>query len=494
MSPSKGEVRYRRGNLQLSHPVIKAVSYVLCHTPQLVQYGSKPTRELGKDQDTLPGRLRSALRSFDAAVEYPPNQAYIGNIDPAELARLERPWWSTGVPNASRFSQWGEIMPEIELLGLIKATDQFSVVHLRSDVAEASRDALENHPLDFEREIEHITGISQSELGRLLEDEGSLPLYLDGYDGPVGCILSGHDEDTNLVAHILLENLATKVSGALSVRHLLERNGIDRDSVEYILNCGEEAVGDRYQRGGGSLSKAIAEDVQMMNASGSDTKAFCCAPAHSLVEAAALVQANVFENVVVVGGGSLAKLGMKFRSHLEKNMPILEDVLGAVAILISRDDGESPVIRLDTVGRHRVSTGSSQQAILRDLVQTPLQRVGLGFLDIDRYATEMHNPEVTEPSGSGNVPERNYRMIASLAVINGDITRDQLDEFVEERGVPGFSPTQGHIAAAIPLLGHALRDIRSGKAKRVFFLAKGSLFLGKMTNMSDGMSFAIEGR
>lgn len=481
-------------DLPLSHPVVKSIAYVLCHTPHLVRYGSKPARELAKESNGLPAKLGAALRSFDAAVGYGPNQTYVGNIDPTALAELERPWWGTSIPDASRFSDWGEIMPELEFLGLLKASDDFNLVHLRSDVADEIRDALSRHPLDFGREVGRLNGVSPADLERRLGADGALPLYLDGHEKPVGCILDGHDEDENLVAHILLENLATKASGALALRWLVERQGVDRDAVEYVLNCGEEAVGDRYQRGGGSLSKAMAEQVQMRNATGSDTKAFCCAPVHSIVQAAALVQANVFNSVVVVGGGSLAKLGMKFLSHLDKEMPILEDVLAGVAILIGPDDGESPCIRLDSVGRHRVGSGSSQQSILQDLVRDPLQRLGIGFTDVDRYATEMHNPEVTEPSGTGDVPERNYKMIASLAVMSGEIGRECMGEFVRQRGVPGFSPTQGHIAAAIPLLGHALRDLRDGRAQRVFFLAKGSLFLGKMTHQSDGMSFLLEGR
>ena len=387
-----------------------------------------------------------------------------------------------------------EIMPELEFLGLLKAADQFQVVHLRDDVAEASRAALADHPLAWDGDLKRITGSPAAEIERLVANAENAPLSLAGVDGPAGCVVAGHDEDTNLVAHILLENLATKASGTLAVRHLIERHGIDPGSVDYILNCGEEAVGDRYQRGGGSLSKAIAEQAGLPNATGSDTKAFCCAPVHSIVQAAALVQARVFDSVVVVGGGSLAKLGMKFRSHVDKEMPILEDVLAGIALLIMRDDGESPVLRLDMVGRHQVKTGSSQQAILTDLVREPLGRAGCKFTDVDLYATEMHNPEVTEPSGTGDVPDRNYRMIASLAAISGEIERGQIAEFVTERGVPGFSPTQGHIAAAVPLLGHALDDLRAGRRRRVFFLAKGSLFLGKMTNMSDGMSFALEGR
>jgi len=29
--------------------------------------------------------------------------------------------------------------------------------------------------------------------------------------------------------------------------------------------------------------------------------------------------------------------------------------------------------------------------------------------EIDKYATEMHNPEITLPAGSGDTPSTNYR-------------------------------------------------------------------------------------
>ena len=50
-----------------------------------------------------------------------------------------------------------------------------------------------------------------------------------------------------------------------------------------MIGSGEEAVGDRYQRGGGNLAKAIAEQAGCVDASGSDVKAFCCGPVHALV-------------------------------------------------------------------------------------------------------------------------------------------------------------------------------------------------------------------
>jgi hypothetical protein len=58
--------------------------------------------------------------------------------------------------------------------------------------------------------------------------------------------------------------------------------------------------------------------------------------------------------------------------------------------------------------------------------------------------------------------------------------------------MPGFSPTQGHIASAVPVLGHTLQAMRAGRLNNTMFLAKGSLFLGRMTQLSDGISFLLE--
>ncbi len=122
----------------------------------------------------------------------------------------------------------------------------------------------------------------------------------------------------------------------------------------------------------------------------------------------------------------------------------------------------------------------------------PLDHLGMKLTQVDKYATEMHNPEVTEPQGSGNVPRTNYRTIGSFAVLRNEIRREDLERFVEVHGMLGFSPTQGHIASAIPVLGHAVRNIMAGKIENTLFLAKGSLFLGRMTQLSDGISFLLE--
>jgi betaine reductase len=161
-------------------------------------------------------------------------------------------------------------------------------------------------------------------------------------------------------------------------------------------------------------------------------------------------------------------------------------------VLVGRAGGGAPQLRLDAVGRHRVGSGAGQQAILQDLVVEPLERIDRRILDVDRYATELHDPEITEPAGAGNVPERNYKLIGAMAVRRGEMSRAQLDEFERQRGLPGFSPTQGHIASAVPWLPHALAALRASEIGSTMLVAKGSLFLGRMTELADGMSILLE--
>jgi betaine reductase len=282
------------------------------------------------------------------------------------------------------------------------------------------------------------------------------------------------------------------MTAAMALRALLAGEGVDPGSVDYVIGSGEEAVGDRYQRGGGNLAKAVAEQAGCLGATGVDVKGFCCGPVHALAIAGSLVAAGVFSRVAVVGGCALAKLGMKYQGHLRHGQPVLEDTLAGVALLVEGDDRRSPRLRLDAIGRHRVAAGSSQKAIFESLVRDPLRALGWGFRDVDKYATELHNPELTEPSGSGDVSQLNYRVIGGLAALAGEIAPADVPAFARVHGLPGFSPTQGHIASAIPFLGHALDGLRGGRYRRALFLAKGSLFLGRMTQLADGISVIVE--
>jgi len=470
--------------------VIKECAYALVNVPDFVRYGSKPMRDLQQKPDLLPSIAR-ALQMFDDVVAYGPNQAFIGNISPDELSDVPQPWYKHPLTKGDRHGTFGEIMPEEEFYGWLKIADDFDIVLLNSAFLEGIRGAVAQHPLIGAEEMKKLgSGVSGGQIDKCIQDGTGLPLYSHGE--VIGALKRAHDNDDALKAEVLMENLLAKASGALVMRHLFRRAGISSGDVDFILECSETAIGDRYNRGGGSLSKAIGEMCGCTNATGHDVRAFCAAPVHAIVEAAALVEAGIHRNVVVVGGGCLAKIGMKYAAHLQKDMPILEDVLGAISFLITKDDGASPRIRLDCIGKHDIGAGSSQQAIMTSLIVKPLARIGMKMTDVDKFATEMQNPEITLPAGSGNTPYTNYKIMASLAALNREIDRSDIEKFVKERGMPGFSPTQGHVPAAVPFLGHALLAMKKGTMKRAMFVAKGSIFLGRMSQLSDGMSFVLE--
>jgi betaine reductase len=67
-----------------------------------------------------------------------------------------------------------------------------------------------------------------------------------------------------------------------------------------------------------------------------------------------------------------------------------------------------------------------------------------------------------------------------------------MPEFIATHGMLGFSPTQGVIPSAIPYLPHAIAGLTDGSMQRCQFVAKGSLFLGRMTEMADGASLILE--
>jgi betaine reductase len=426
-------------------------SLVLEHVPDLVRYGSKPSREPSKLD-----ALRGSLRSFDDAVAYGPNQVFIGNLPPEDLWDRPRNWWEHPVDDASAAGSTGEIMPQAAFYDLLAEVDRFDLVR---PTVEPTTDAI--------------------------------PLY-DG-DAVVASVVGDHDLDESLSAQVLLENLSIKTSGVHALRDLLARTDIDPASITHAIGCGEEAVGDRYQRGGGNMAKAIAEECRLDRASAIDVKSFCAAPVHALVIAAALIEAGIEERVLVVAGGSLGKLGMKFEGALAKGFPVLEDVLAGMAVLLEPADGSNgPVLRTDAVGRMPIDAGETPQAQLGALVGEPLDALGIGIADVGTYATEIHNPEITEPQGGGDVADRNYKMLAGLGVLREELTRADIPGFAREHGMPGFAPTQGHIASAVPWLPHALARMRAGELHRTMLMAKGSLFLGRLTRQWDGVSVTLE--
>jgi hypothetical protein len=459
--------------------VVRATQVVLAHVPGLVCSGSKPRREIAREGPGLQQKIRDHLRPFEAAVAYAPHQVMIGNLSPELLWDRPRPWHASPVAGASTEGPGGCLIDQSTFYAWLARADAARLVSFTESFAAVLAPAPGGPG---------VRTASHAALQAALTAGGE-PLYAEG-ERLVGVITPGHETDESLTGAVLLENVAAKVTGALALRRLLGRGA--GEPVDFLLGCGEEAVGYRYLRGGGNLARAMGELADVRGAGGADVKAFCAAPVHALIMAGALVQSGLYRRVVVVAGGSLAKIGMKVLGHLNAGYPVLEDVLAGIAIDVVPDDGVSPWLRLDTAATLRLGDGDAPHQVAAALTLAPLRRRGLRLSDIDRFAVELHNPDITEPAGSGDVPANNYRIIAALAVQAGEIGRDAMPAFARSKGLPGFSPTQGHIASAVPYLPHALAGLTSGGLRRVQFVAKGSLFLGRMTTLGDGASIVLE--
>ncbi len=476
----------------MNFPVIKKASYVLCHTPDLILHaGTTQTTEMliNKDSEYLK-KVPESLRTYEEVVKYAPNQTYIGNITPEELSGIERPWYNKSFDKGERFGRFGEIIPEDEFYGLMKICDAFDLVTLEKEFTDRVKDKYAKHPLLKDLIPKLKDGEDGSKLVQLANSNLGEGLYEDGK--LIGFIKRAHEYDKNLNAHTILENLACKASGVLSLLHLSKDMDIPACEIEYIIECSEEAIGDMNQRGGGNLAKSCGEIAGLKGCTGIDMRGFCAGPAHAIVTASALVQSGVYKNVVVFAGGATAKLGMNGKDHVKKGLKIMEDCLGGFAILISQNDGVSPVLRTDIVGKHSIGHGAAPQAVLDALVSEPLLRNGMKIIDIDKFAPEMQTPDLTEPAGAGDVPTQNYKMIAALAVRNGQLEKAKIPEFMKEHGYPGYAPTQGHIPSGVPIVGHGIERIKEGTIKNFMIIGKGSLFLGRMTNLFDGISIVVE--
>jgi betaine reductase len=483
----------------IAQPVISGAAYCLAHAPDLVRYGSKPWREIKKNRGTE-AQIVKALRPFAAAAGYPPNETFLGRLSPEELGHIERPWYSAETSaRPERAAPFGVITDQPALYALLKRADVLepALVEIADSAAARIRSAIAEYA-----ELANLSaddGLEPIDAARIeaeLAAGTALPLMLGA---EIAGLIRRDEraegrEDANLDAKTLLEGLCAKATAAMALSCLLEQQAGDATQIDYIISCGEEAAGDRYQRGGGGIAKAVGEMCGCTNASGMDVKNFCAAPASALITAGALVAAGIFNRVAVVAGGSLAKLGMKFESFIEKGIPILDDCLAAHAFLVTRDDSRSPILRIGpgATGLARIGASTADEAVYRQLLLEPLTTLGLTMSDIDRYAPELHNPEIMEHSGSGDVAHKNFRMIAAMAVRAGALEKRDMQAFIERIGMPGFAPTQGHIPSGVAYIGHALNAIQSGKMRRVMILSKASLFLNRLTGLYDGVSFVLE--
>ena len=322
---------------------ITSCSYNLFHVPELsFRYGSTPEAERSADPDSaFLRKLEGSFRPFSEAAAYPPNRAFIGGIDPLKLP--ERPWSGEGAPEVESAGEaiasgiFGDILDETAALALLKFSDTFELVLLESSFSAAAKARLQK--LDVLKDADLSKFDEEVSIDRINEalEEDALPLYFE--NKLIGCVKAAHPEDLSLRAHVIFENLASKAGAVYSVLKLLKLSGTAASSIDYIIETSEEACGDANQRGGGNFAKAIGELAGLSNATGSDTRSFCAGPVHGILQAASLVKAGTFKKVVVTAGGATAKLAMNCKKHIEKGFPVLEDCLGAYALLVEAGSG-----------------------------------------------------------------------------------------------------------------------------------------------------------
>ena len=192
------------------YSVLKGSSYFLAHTPDMVIHnGTTQTlqRKIDPDSEYLK-EVTNNLRDYDTCVAYPPNQVYIGNMTPEELAAIETPWFDKKMENNCQ-GTFGEIMPEDEFIGMMKYVDVFDLVKFNSEFSQSVKNKLEQHPLLDEQLLGKLAEeVSAKTIAILIEEEQAEGIYFQGEI--VGCVKAAHELDDTLFAHVIFENLVSK--------------------------------------------------------------------------------------------------------------------------------------------------------------------------------------------------------------------------------------------------------------------------------------------
>src|SRR5436309_15010044 len=112
-----------------------------------------------------------------------------------------------------------------------------------------------------------------------------------------------------------------------------------------------------------------------------------------------------------------------------------------MAVDVVADDGRSPELCLDAAMVHRIDDSGAGHHMYGALAQAPLRTLGLRLSDVDRFAVELHNPDITAPSRSGDVPGTNYTTPAALAAGAGGTSREQRPATLPATDLTRFCPT-----------------------------------------------------
>ena len=427
---------------------VVATSLVLDHVPDLVRYGSKPRRESTRWPEIAP-----SLRSFDDAVAYPPNQV------------VHRQ------PSARRIS------------GISRARGGSNRSTTRASRARAATSWTQDA---FYRAAARGRPVRADPGWGRWRRTGQLPLF-DGDRPSAGGVPATTREDASLAPDVLLENLAIKASGVHALRHLLaEPASIRRRSPT------RSAAARRRSATGTSAAAATSRRrsprrAGCTGASGDRREVVLCGARstrsswrRALLEAGDRASGSSWSPA-----GRSRKLGMKFEGALDRGLPHprgrarRDGDLARARRRLERPDRCGPTpsaacrVGAGLGTRRRSSTRSSAAR------WSPRRRGSPTSAPTPPRSTTRRSPSRRAAATS---PTATTGCSPGSAVVRGELDARR-DPRVRPRatGMPGFSPTQGHIAAPCRGCPHALARMAAGDLHRTMLIAKGSLFLGRLT-------------
>ena len=246
------------------YAVLKGASYTLAVTPDMVIHNgtTQTTEMIVNPESEYLKELPSHLRSFEDAVNYMPNQVYIGNEKPQKMAEVGFPWYDKLMDGASKDGKYGEIMPEDEFYGLIQICDVFDLVKLEKGFAADIKAKLDAHHMFTDEHVAILdknSETTQEEIAALVNDEHAEPLYFN--NALVGAVKRAHDVDVNLSAHVMLENLVTKASNVLSLLNLVKKAGVNPADIDYVVDWIRTDIVGRHTVGTGSAPQNVISSL-----------------------------------------------------------------------------------------------------------------------------------------------------------------------------------------------------------------------------------------
>ena len=168
-----------------------------------------------------------------------------------------------------------------------------------------------------------------------------------------------------------------------------------------------------------------------------------CGPALRDDYGASLIQSGCVQGLLSsLVDHSPARHGISI--HLEKGIPILEDVLGKLSVIFSRAKTGEPVCnRFGHVspGSH----GTSRQAMADRSPRSRWRKRGMKLTDVDHYAVELRRSGMPRPRAAATCPELVACVRAAAGGMRGQIRKDQIEDFCRTRGRYGYAPNQGRV-------------------------------------------------